>query len=206
MPSRYFALVPAAGYSSRMGQPKLLMALAGQPLIVCTLAAWQKSDVNRIVVVVRPGDAPLANVVQSAGSRVNVVIPRMPPPDMKASLQAALKHVEQNDAPTANDAFLVAPADMPRLSPAIIDRLIARHRADVSKAILTPTLHEKRGHPVLFPWPLAREVFDLGPDEGLDAVVRRHTPILVPCEDLIAPGEYPFADIDTPEDYRGMTQ
>jgi molybdenum cofactor cytidylyltransferase len=203
--SHYFALVPAAGHSSRMGQPKLLMPLAGQPLIAHTLAAWGRSDVDRIAVVVRPDDVALANVVRSVASKVDVVIPSQPPHDMKVSLQMALKHFEDGHAPTADDAFLVAPADMPRLSPAIVNRLIARHRTDANKTILVPTLLGSRGHPVLFPWSMAGEVFDLGSEEGLDAVVRRHTTVLVPCEDLVGHSEYPFTDIDTPDDYREMT-
>jgi molybdenum cofactor cytidylyltransferase len=205
MTSRYFALVPAAGHSSRMGQPKLLMPLDGRAVVVHTLAAWQSSTVDRVAVVIRPDDMALADVVRAAGARVDLVIPSAPPPDMKASIQAALKHIDQSHSPAECDAFLVAPADMPRLSPAIIDRLIARHRAAGNKTVLTPTARGKRGHPVLFPWPLTSEVFSLGPAQGLDAVVRRHAPVTVPCEDLVGDSEYPFADIDTPEDYREMT-
>src|SRR5438067_7475125 len=126
MTARYFALVPAAGVSARMGEPKLLLALAGRPLILHTIDAWQRSRVNRIVVVVRPDDAALADVVRTVSQPavVDIVIPDVPPPDMKASLQAALKHIERQYAPTAADAFLVAPADMPRLSTLIINRLI----------------------------------------------------------------------------------
>src|SRR5262245_53086040 len=207
MTSRYFAVIPAAGHSSRMGQPKLLMPLDGQAVVVHTLAAWRISTVDRVAVVIRPDDVALADVVRAAGaSRVDLVIPPLAPPDMKASIQAALRHIDQNHSPAECDAFLVAPADMPRLSPAIIDRIIARHLAAGDKTVLTPTLQGKRGHPVLFPWPLASEVFSLEPAEGLDAIVRRHAPVTVPCEDLVGESEYPFADIDTPEDYREMTQ
>ena len=71
---------------------------------------------------------------------------------MKASLQAALRHIDANFAPAASDAFLVAPADMPRLSAAIINRLLDEHYANPESAILVPTLRGRRGHPVLFPW------------------------------------------------------
>jgi molybdenum cofactor cytidylyltransferase len=202
MTPRHFALVPAAGHSTRMRDPKLLLPLAGRPLILHTLAAWQRSRVDQIIVVVRPGDAALAEIVTSAGaSKIDVVIPAAPPPDMKASLQAALRHIDKEFAATASYAFLVAPADMPRLSAPIIDRLIARHIANSSRKILAPILAGRRGHPVLFPWRVASEVHALRDDEGLNTIVRRYPPELVPCEDLVAAGEYPFADVDTPEDY-----
>src|SRR5437667_12426851 len=101
MTQRYFALVPAAGHSARMGEPKRLMPVAGQPLILHTLAAWQRSRVDQVVVVVRPGDDDLTAAVinqsrvQGPRSNVEIVVPDLPPPDMKASLQAALKHIER---------------------------------------------------------------------------------------------------------------
>ena len=209
MTSRHFALIPAAGHSSRMGEPKLLLPVDGRPLVVHTIAAWQRSHVHRIVVVVRPGDDALADVIRGALDSmtmgVDLVTPGTPPPDMKASLQMALQHVERKYAPTATDAFLVAPADMPQLSAPIIDRLIALHAANSSNKILAPSLSGRRGHPVLFPWPLASEVQALKAEEGLNAIVHRYPPNLVPCEDLVASDEYPFADIDTPEDYQQIT-
>jgi molybdenum cofactor cytidylyltransferase len=203
MTARHFAIVPAAGNSARMGRPKLLLALSGRPLIAHVIGAWERSSVDRIVVVIRPDDIALAEVVQSGG-RVERVIPATPPPDMKASIQAALEHIEDRLNPAKGDGFLVAPADMPRLSPAIIDRLIQGHLAEPAANVLVPTIHGRRGHPTLFSWQLAAEVHRLGVDEGLNCIVDRQLPRLVPCEDLIAGGEYPFADIDTPEQYRQL--
>ena len=196
---RTFALIPAAGHSARMGQPKLLLPLAGAPLLIHTIKAWQQSQVDHILVVVRPGDEALTSVVRSTG--VELVVPAAPPPDMKASLQAALLHIEQHHAPTPRDAFLVAPADMPRLSPPIIDFLINQHNHQTSQ-ILVPTLAGKKGHPVLFPAACAAEVFRLSAEQGLDALVRRRGAVLIACDDLApAHGDEAFADIDTPEQY-----
>jgi CTP:molybdopterin cytidylyltransferase MocA len=209
MPSRYFALIPAAGYSTRMGQPKLQMPLAGKPLIVHTIEAWLSSNVDRVVVVVRPGDDDLAAAVgETLGSqvakskcRVEIVVPTLPPPDMKASLQAALAHLQQSIQPGSDDAFLVAPGDMPRLSTAIVSRLIERHQCGRKQEILVPTLRQQRGHPVLFPWRFAAQVFQLSQHEGLNAIVEREPVELIACNDLAAADESPFADIDTPEQY-----
>jgi CTP:molybdopterin cytidylyltransferase MocA len=195
---RAFAIVPAAGTSSRMGQPKLLLPLNGQPLVLHTLAAWRRSKVDCVVIVVRPGDDGLANLVRSTGAEV--VVPPTPPPDMKASIQAALRHIEQQHKPIDGDCFLVAPADMPRLSPAIIDRLMQEHSCH-SARILAPIRQSVRGHPVLFPWPFSVEVFALGQDEGLDRLVHCQENRLVPCDDLMEDAESAFSDIDTPEQY-----
>jgi len=214
MPSRYFALMPAAGHSLRMGRPKLLLMLAGQPLVAHTIQAWASSHIDLLVIVGRPGDDELSTTVrriadlQSSGSQfqVEMVIPATPPPDMKASLQAALAHLEQQHQPTPKDAFLVAPADIPRLSPAIIGRLIERHGGGSNQNILVPTIAQQRGHPVLFPWPFAAPVFQLRENEGLNAIVEREPIELIACDDIAAAGGSPFADIDTPEQYNQITQ
>src|SRR5262245_9824776 len=165
---RCFAVIPAAGVSRRMGQPKLLLLVAGQPLVLHTVAAWQNSKIDRIIVVVRSDDQRLIEAVRD--SKVEILLPEVAPPDMKSSVQAALRHLERRYEPTDEDAFLVAPADMPRLSTKIIGRLIDFHASNPGGRILTPTLSGKRGHPVLFPWYLAAKVHALA-DEGLDWVV-----------------------------------
>jgi molybdenum cofactor cytidylyltransferase len=197
-----FALVPAAGESARMGWPKLLLPVAGQPMILHTVAAWQRSKVDLIVVVVRPEDDELAKIVRAAG--VQIVVPAAAPPDMKASLQVALRHIELTYSPAAGDAFLVAPADMPRLSSKVIDLLIHQH-GSFPERILVPELAGRRGHPALFPWAMAKQVQELGPDEGLDAVVHRNLPLEIPCESVLDDHWDPFTDVDTPSEYRELT-
>ena len=192
-----FAVIPAAGTSSRMGRPKLLLPLAGRPLVLHTLAAWQASRALRVVVVVRPGDDALAEVVRAAGA--DVVIPPAAPPDMKASLGYGLAHIEQQFQPSADDAWLVAPADMPGLSPRIIDCLLAELAAHPGRPII-PTLAGRRGHPVILPWSLAAELRELAASEGLNTLIERSQPMLLPCDHVEPAPAAAFADIDTPED------
>jgi len=186
-----------------MGRAKLLLPLSRKPLIAHAIEAWERSSVERIVIVIRPDDKALADAL-NAICDVDVVIPDVPPPDMKASIQAALKHIEARFNPSPSDGFLVAPADMPRLSATIIDRLIQRHLAAPGENVFVPTINGRRGHPTLFSWRLAAEIHRLAADEGLNSIVDRQQPELVVCEDLIAGDEYPFADIDTPEQYRQL--
>ena len=77
-------------------------------------------------------------------------------------------------------------ADGPDLSPAAVDRLIERWQAGAGD-VLAASYRGERGHPVL----LARSAWDTVPDEGARAL----EPVLVPCDDLGAPG-----DVDYPED------
>ncbi len=216
-----YAIVPAAGRSKRMGSPKLLLPWGHATIIEQVLAAWRSSRVDRILVVVHPDDRELAE--RCRGDRVTVVIPTVPPPEMKDSVAAALRHIESECLPSSDDCWLLAPADMPNLSSATIDRLLTQHarrschserseesppppeilrcaQNDTSEApILVPVHGGRRGHPVLFPWPLAAEVFALSATQGVNQLRRRHAVLEVSCgaDEL---GD----DVDTVEDYRRL--
>ena len=186
-----------------MGVPKLLLPWQGRPLIAHTIEAWQAGGVARVIVVPRPTDEPLAQAARDAGAIV--VLPAVAPPDMKASVQCALAHLELQEQPTVDDAWLLAPADMPLLSAPIVARLLASH-ATYPQQILVPTLAGRRGHPVLFPWPMASEVHHLAAFQGVNALFALHRWQEIPCDDLPAPGGDPFADVDTPEQYQTLSR
>lgn len=192
-----FAIVPAAGRSQRMGQPKLLLPWDDATVIDAVLAAWRASGVTATVVVTHSEDLALAERCRAAGAVV--VLPPVAPAEMKDSIRLALQEVERRWRPTEADAWLLAPADMPLLSPATIDRLLTEHRPQRPQ-ILIATQAGRRGHPVLFPWPLAAEVQNLTADEGVNALVHCHGWRGVECP----PEERIFADLDTPDDYRRL--
>jgi nicotine blue oxidoreductase len=83
-------------------------------------------------------------------------------------------------------AAVVILADGPDLAPAAVDRVVTSWR-DGAGDVLAASYGGVRGHPVV----LGRAVWELVPDEGARAL----DPVLVPCDDLGAPG-----DVDVPED------
>ena len=193
---RSFAIVPAAGHSTRMGQPKLLLPWRGRTVIEHTLAAWRAGGVTRTIVVTRPGDADLAAISSSTGAEV--LTPAVAPPEMKDSIRAALEHLARVDSPTDADVWLLAPADMPWLSPSVIRKLLESHTPMVPR-ILVPVQGTQRGHPVLFPWPWAKLLDTLASHEGINSLLTRHSWTPVQVADGIIHG-----DLDTPEDYEKM--
>ena len=83
------------------------------------------------------------------------------------------------------DAAVVVLADGPELAPAAVERVLdvwAESRAEVVAA----TYGGARGHPVL----IDRGVWQAVPDDGGRALPA----LLVPCDDLGAPGDVDFAD------------
>jgi molybdenum cofactor cytidylyltransferase len=75
--------------------------------------------------------------------------------------------------------------------------MIADWRSSPGK-IMVPVYRGRRGHPTLFPFRLATEVFRLPPDQGLNSLLKMHAAEIVQI-DFDSPAV--VADLDTPEDY-----
>lgn len=195
---RAFAILPAAGRSRRMGQPKLLLPWRDTTIVGQVVRNWQASRVEQVIAVVHPDDFDVAEQCADA----LVVAPQPPPAEMKDSIQHGLAAAESNFGAGEGDVWLVAPADMPLLGPEIINAVIAAYERDIqqqpgTKGVWIASHAGRRGHPVLLSWSLAREVEELAENQGLNAVVARYPVNLV---EVGTPAI--FADIDTPEDYR----
>lgn len=190
---RSFAIVPAAGVSARMGAPKLLMPFGGRAMIDWVLTSWTASRVTRTVVVVRPGDEALLGHCREFD--LDVVVPTCAPADMKASVVAAIAHIEAAYAPAAFDAWLLAPADMPRLAARAIDAVLGAYDA-ANPMPVAPAFMSRRGHPLLMPWKVAAQVAHLQPHEGVNALAARTAVREVAWTDATI-----LHDLDTPDDF-----
>jgi molybdenum cofactor cytidylyltransferase len=210
--SRLVAIVPAAGLSRRMGQPKLLLDLAGRTVIARVIEALRDAGIARCLVVIRPSDAALIQEVTRAGGEV--VLPVTDTADMRQSVEWGLRAVGSQKevgsresgvgrqylplslSSTPCNGWLLVPADHPTLNPSLIRELIAAWSADPSH-IAVPVHGGRRGHPTIFPWSLAEEVFRLRPDQGLNAVLRSD-PARV--REVCVSDPHILVDLDTPED------
>lgn len=193
---RSVGIIPAAGQGRRMGGGKLLLPWRGKTLIEQVIEAWRQSRVDALLAVCRPDDQPLQQVCRRAGA--TVVVPASPPPEMKDSVRVALHYATSELGMAGDDVWLLAPADMPYLVPAIVDRLLAAHPLH-PEAILVPIQAAKRGHPVLFPWRLVAEIDLLPAQEGINGLLKQHAVVELPVDD---PGI--LQDLDTPADYERL--
>src|SRR5436190_16670180 len=192
---RLFAVVPAAGHIRRMGRPKLLLPLGTSTVIARMLGVLSRPEIEATFVVIRPDDEPLRAAVAACGA-----IPLQPaesPPEMRDSVEYALRHIERQYTPAPTAGWILAPADHPLLDPAVVDRLLTAWQISTGK-ILVPAHRRRRGHPTIFPFGLVPEVYALPRDQGLNSLLARHA-VLIEQVEVDSPGV--IADLDTPEDY-----
>lgn len=196
---RLFAVIPAAGESRRMGQPKLVLPLGGRTVVEHLLAALASPLLTDRVVVTRAADVELQRLVTGCGARVVTTQPD--PPDMRASLEAGLADIARRWQPRRDDGWLMLPADYPRLNAATVQQLIAVWLAERPRFLL-PTHNGRRGHPLLARWDTVADLLALPPDAGMNRLVQSATDIrLVPCDDRGV-----LLDLDRPEDYTALLQ
>ena len=99
-----------------MGGPKHLLAVDGQPMLLRVVRALKASRVERVVVVLRPGDEAAGALLLEEG--VSRVWAEDPEEGRAASLRAGVR------ALPSDRAVLFALADQPWLEPGDFDRLL----------------------------------------------------------------------------------
>lgn len=182
-----------------MGCSKLLLPGNTGRIIDDVLRAWEQGGVTKTIVVVRRDDLDLQQAVVAHPAATLLLADN--PPEMKRTVQIALEYLQEAEQPQDGDAWLLAPADLPQLSAAIIRKLRQEFIGSGSpREILVPTIEGRRGHPVLFPWALQRAVFELPAEFGINHLLQTQPSRLIPCAELVT-GRDSFADLDTPEDY-----
>ena len=197
---RLFALIPAAGRSRRMGEPKLLLPWNGSTVIEHLLTTLHRPEIISVSVVVRPDDVELQSVLSSTAA--NIIVPDQEPPEMRDSVELGLNAIRDRFHPAADDGWLLIPADHPIIEPEVLDGLLQRWSHGDCQA-LVPKFGERRGHPTLLRWSLAEQVHQLPRDVGINALLRS-SPNLV--TEWPTDRESVLADLDTPEDYTRWQQ
>ena len=182
-----------------MNQPKLLLQWRGKSILDHVLAAWHQSRATRTIVVIRQDDLVLRELC--AKHDVDCICPKTSPRDMKQSVQYAIEFIASQYHPIEDDAWLLAPADLPKLTFELIDSVIRRHRSDNS--IIVPRFESRTGHPVLFPWSASQAVLKLGDNEGINRLVS-HQAENGNIAYVEQPDSAAFDDIDTAEDFENL--
>jgi molybdenum cofactor cytidylyltransferase len=145
---RAAGLVLAAGTSSRMGSNKLLLEVAGEPLLRRAVRAALDAGLDPVIVVLAPDAEPARRVL--AGLPCAYTTNPEPGRGQGSSLAAGVAALPEGAA-----AAVVVLPDMPRVSAAMIATLVDRWRATGAPIVVSrygPTV----APPVLY----ARALFE----------------------------------------------
>lgn len=193
----YFsAIVLAAGASTRMGQPKQLLPLAGQPLLQHVLEAALSSCLDEVILVLGHRAREVRAAIRIPEGRLRTLINRHYGLGQSTSLRLGLRAA----SPRATAAAILL-GDQPQVSARLIDMVAAAFRragAPVVRPMYQGTNGRRLpGHPVFLSRQIWPQVEALEGDGGMRGLLAAHPEWLF---EVIVEGEAP-SDIDTWEDY-----
>ncbi len=180
----------AAGRSQRMGSQKLLLPIAGVPMIARIADELCSGPVESVVVVVGADGERIRQVLNTRS--VTIVENSAPESGMLSSVRCGLRAL-----PDTYEGVLVVLGDQPGLTRKLVAELIATFRR-TGRRIVVPTFAGRRGHPLLFGASLIPEVLNGFDDVGLRGLLLAHPEEITEVEVAAA---HELADLDTPEDY-----
>jgi molybdenum cofactor cytidylyltransferase len=177
-----------------MGQPKQLLDWGGQPLVRRAGELALAAGCGRVLVVV--GAARDAVVAALDGLPLQIVENPEYAAGQSTSLRAGVAALGPEVA-----AALVLLGDQPFVTAAIVERIVDVWRT-TGAPIVAPVYAGQRGNPVLFARAIFPELLAIDGDQGARAILAadRSRVTQVHFDD-----PRPLADIDTPEDYRRLT-
>ena len=188
-------VILAAGASSRMGQSKALLPtdVPGETFLSRIVGTLQAAGLDDLVVVVGEVPPPIARALEALPGLVRAVVNPEPSRGQLSSLLAGLAVVDRPGVV----GMLVTLVDVPLVSPATIDALLAAYRA-ARAPIVRPARGGRHGHPVIFDRAVFEALRHADPATGAKGVVQARLDRVVDVEVEDAGA---FLDVDTAEDY-----
>lgn len=190
------AVVLAGGRSTRMGSNKLLEPVAGKPIVRHVAEAALASQARPVVVVT----GHQADDVRQALRGLDVAF--VDNADYAAGISTSVKAGIAALSLRADGAVIVL-GDMPELTGAQIDRLIAAFAPKEGRSIVVPVRNGRRGNPVLWAARYFDDMRAITGDAGAKHLLGAHGDQITEV-DLAS--DSVLADIDTPEALEALRQ
>jgi molybdenum cofactor cytidylyltransferase len=182
-----YAIVLAAGASTRFGSAKQLVRLAGRPLLHTVVTRASEVTGNALIVVLGSGAAQLAPLLKhSPGS---VVINQEWREGLASSIRTGVARL-----PAACSAVMLLLADQAAVTAEDLKRLAGSWRKQ-PQHIAAALYSGSCGAPAIFPRSSFRSLSELRGDTGARALLARN-----PDRVVRVPMPSAAVDVDTPED------
>ncbi|MFJ1311682.1 NTP transferase domain-containing protein [Agrobacterium sp. P15N1-A] len=185
----------AAGMARRMRSDrnhKLLAEFDGVPLVRRSAFTAVDSDAASVTVVVGHRQNDIRRAL--AGLPVAIVANPDYATGIASSLRVGIAALEENDV----DGALVMLADMPGVTAAVLNRLIAAFRNADGLSVIRAVARGKNGNPVILPRSLYAAIYQLEGDVGARHLIQSSGLSVIDVEI----GDAAEMDIDTPEAVR----
>ncbi len=184
-------LLLAAGSSSRMGQPKMLLHFRGKTLLGHSIYEIKKLPAGKLLVVTGCYHTVLKEILEP--QQIECIQNKQWEEGMGSSIKMGIGHIMEN-YPAAKTVIIVV-CDQPHISVALLQELIHK-KQQTGKGIIACAYNDTTGTPVLFDKKYFQQLALLSGQSGAKKLVQQF------AEDT-AMVSFPLGitDIDTPQDY-----
>ncbi|WP_348264485.1 nucleotidyltransferase family protein [Telmatobacter sp. DSM 110680] len=189
------AIIVAAGSSSRLGEPKQLILIDGEPLLQRAIRCATEAGASPVFVVLGAHRDLIENSIDF--NKTKIVVNNEWEEGLSSSIRTGVK-TAQAEAPTA-EGLLLMTCDQPRVTAEHLHRLILMSYAQSAPTAIVSTYGGTRGIPAIFPRQAVCDLMGLHGDKGARALLAKPPwPVIsIP----LAGGEI---DIDSPEDLEDL--
>lgn len=193
-------IILAAGASSRMGRPKLLLRYEGETLLGRAVRVALETQCRPVVVVL--GACAEALREEVAGTEARIVVNREWAEGMSSSIRCGLRELEAAAATQETEAAVLMLCDQPLVTSGVIRRLVESHLT--RRSLFVASEYEREGGkiigvPALFSRTLFAELMELRGASGAKRIITRHA-----TEGSIIDVPEAAFDVDTPDDYLAL--
>jgi molybdenum cofactor cytidylyltransferase len=186
------AIILAAGISSRMGTPKMMLPWDGRTVLGRVISVFTKAGIDDVLVITGGARSEVERIIDQYGAR-SVYNDKYASGEMISSLQCGLRAQTPEAA-----AILVGLGDQPQVQERTV-RSICDAFHETRSEIIVPSFQMKRGHPWLVARPLWNEILNLKLPQTPRDFLNAHADDI--CY-INVDDPHILADLDTPEDYR----
>jgi molybdenum cofactor cytidylyltransferase len=186
----------AAGSSSRLGEPKQLLAFDGQSLLQHSEQVALASQAEPVIVVLGSSADRLKDEV--ADPALTIVVNERWQEGMASSIRCGVNKLTEL-APEAQ-AVIIMVCDQPFVTTALLNEMITAF-LKTGKPIVACSYADTFGPPVLFHRSFFPELLQLQGDIGARGVIRRHV-----NDAELLPFPKGTIDVDTKADYDNLKQ
>jgi molybdenum cofactor cytidylyltransferase len=188
------AVVLAAGESRRMGRPKQLISVDGEPMVLRAVRIALESGASRVCVVTGAYAGEVTAILGTLPGSTNGMLEIVHNPQWQSG-QASSIRTGVRSASVSTGAMLFLPGDQPFLKPVYLRRMLTKWRQG-TQIVASEVEGATRGAPALFDRQFLSELSSIDGDGGGRILLERHRDVVeaVPMPEAI------LRDIDTPSD------